>query len=251
MSDCFVVRTASRFFIILFIKIARESLNIDKEQSQAPEGNQEWKRFVGSIRRKVQRHVPGSSESHPATSQSKSEPLSRKNSLTHNSRFEMFKREKSCDKDKKSDKQPLTKQKSIGPEPSSKTDLFKALSFREKSKSVSAKQVETMVAPKAACDQTQKSVRKSDKKDSEKGLRTSISFCRSKGRGVRNKEGLKQDDFLKATMRIFLVVSPPVGRIQARKGPKWDMFGTVEEVKQNSLKLVKDITLRPGIFTSS
>lgn len=118
----------------------------------------------------------------------------------------MFRREKSCDKDKKSDKQPLVKQKSIGLD-SAKTDIFKALSFKEKSK-----QTGSLLVSKSA---DQKVVRKSDKKDSDKNIKSSTSFCRSKISGSRsNKDGLKQDDFLKATMRIFLVVSPPVGRMQ-------------------------------------
>ncbi|KAJ8965465.1 hypothetical protein NQ314_004110 [Rhamnusium bicolor] len=194
-------------------KIARESLNIEKEQSSAPEGNQDWKKFVGSIRRKVQKHASGSSD-HSSSGQSKDEPLSRKNSLTQ-SRFEMFKKEKSCDekKDKKSDKQPLTKQKSIGLESTSKSELFKGLSFKDKLKSVSVKHVDNLVAPKSG-DHLQKGVRKSDKKDSDKTLKSSISFCRSRSSATKNKEGLKQDDFLKATMRIFLVVSPPVGKVQ-------------------------------------
>ncbi|KAJ8981833.1 hypothetical protein NQ317_004783 [Molorchus minor] len=177
------------------------------------EGNQEWKKFVGSIRRKVQKHASGSSDV-PVPPQPKGEPLSRKNSLT--SKFEMFKREKSCDerKDKKSDKQPLTKQKSIGPEGSTRSDLFKALSFRDKSKSVSVKQIDTLVTPKLG-DFSQKGVRKSDKKDStDKTHKSSISLSRSKEVVRKNKEGLRQDDFLKATMRIFLVVSPPSGKVQ-------------------------------------
>lgn len=195
------------------IKIARESPNIEREQGSTPEGNQEWKKFVGSIRRKVQRHASGSSDQQ-ATGQPKGEPLSRKNSLTH-SKFDMFKKDKSEDKkDRKSDKQPLTKQKSIGLECTSKSELFKALSFKDKSKSVSVKHVDTLVAPKG--NHLQKGVRKSDKKDSDKTLRPSISFCRSKSSASKSKEGLKQDDFLKATMRIFLVVSPPAGKIQVK-----------------------------------
>lgn len=195
------------------IKIARESPTIEREQGSTPEGNQEWKKFVGSIRRKVQRHASGSSDQQ-AAGQPKGESLSRKNSLTH-SKFDMFRKDKSEDKkDRKSDKQPLTKQKSIGLDCTSKSELFKALSFKDKSKSVSVKHVDTLVAPRLG-DHLQKGVRKSDKKDSDKTLRPSISFSRSKS-SAKCKEGLKQDDFLKATMRIFLVVSPPAGKIQVK-----------------------------------
>ncbi|KAH1013936.1 hypothetical protein HUJ04_002853 [Dendroctonus ponderosae] len=95
----------------------------------------------------------------------------------------MLKKEKSEDKEKqqKADKQPLSKQKSIGLE----------------------------VAPKPG----DKGVRKSEKKD----IRPSLSFSRYKSSSSpKSKEGLKQDDFLKATMRIFLVVSPPIGKLQIK-----------------------------------
>lgn len=187
------------------VKIARESLNIEEEPNQQQEG-QEWRKFVGSIRRKVQRHV-SSSSSGEANSQSKGEAVSRKNSLT---KPEMLKKEKSEDREKqqqKTDKQPLSKQKSIGLEGASKTDYFRALSFRDKTKSVSVKCVDNLVAPKTG----DKGVRKSEKKD----IKPSLSFSRCKSSSSpKGKEGLKQDDFLKATMRIFLVVSPPIGKLQ-------------------------------------
>ncbi|CAH0557706.1 unnamed protein product [Brassicogethes aeneus] len=197
-------------------KIARESLNIEKEEKGGTgcgEGQhqQEWRRFVGSIRRKVQRHASGGQEQQ--ASQAKGEPLVRKNSLTQ-SKFDLFKRDKSTEEAKKSDKQTLTKQKSIGPEKTTTCDYFKALSFKDKSSKdspvASPKQGETSSVQ-------QKGVRKSDKKDSSSdkaALKPSISFSRSKS--SKSKEGLKQDDFLKATMRIFLVVSPPVGKMQVR-----------------------------------
>ncbi|KAF7280540.1 hypothetical protein GWI33_005743 [Rhynchophorus ferrugineus] len=186
-------------------KIARESLKIEGEPNPHQEG-QEWRRLVGSIRRKVQRHASASTSTDTASGQSKSESVSRKNSLT---KGDMSKKEKIEEKDKgKTDKQPLAKQKSIGPECSSRTDYFRALSFRDKHKSVSMKHADSLVAPKTA----DKGVRKSDKKD----IRHSLSFskCKSSSSSPKAKEGLKHDDFLKATMRIFLVVSPPVGKLQ-------------------------------------
>lgn len=219
--DDFCEKTPKTLFNIVNIfsskstKIARENVNIDRESKEAPEGNQEWRKLVGSIRRKVQRHASGSSDNQSSSgSQAKNLPISRKNSLTHS----ILKREKSCDKDAKgSDKQPVVKQKSNGLETSSstKTDLFKALSFRDKSKSVSVKNVNSISASNPKSGETfVKGVRKSDKKDSDRNIKPSISFCRGKSSGAKGKEGLKQDDFLKATMRIFLVVSPPAGKMQ-------------------------------------
>jgi hypothetical protein len=185
-------------------KIARESLTIDKESPPTSEGgHQEWRRFVGSIRRKVQRHASTSGgQDQPSSGQAAGESLSRKNSLTQN----LFKKE-----DKK---QPVTKQKSIGE--TTKADLFKALTFKDKSKSASVKHVDSLAAPKQA--DGQKGVRKSDKtKDSDRSLKSSLSKSKSSANKLKSKEekgSVKQDDFLKATMRIFLVVSPPVGKLQ-------------------------------------
>lgn len=220
--DDFCGRTPKTLYNIVNIfsskspKIARENVNIDREPKEPPEGNQEWRKLVGSIRRKVQRHASGSADNQsPSGSQTKNLSISRKNSLTHS----LLKREKSCDKDAKTsdNKQPLTKQKSNGLETSSstKTDLFKALSFRDKSKSVSVKNVNSVSGSTSKSRETfVKGVRKSDKKDSDRNIKSSISFSRGKSSGAKGKEGLKQDDFLKATMRIFLVVSPPAGKMQ-------------------------------------
>lgn len=187
------------------IKIARESLNIEEEDNPLQEG-QEWRKFVGSIRRKVQRHASSSSAPDQTGAQPKGEPVSRKNSLT---KTEMLKKEKSEDKEKyKYNKQLLAKQKSTGVETSSKTDYFRALSFRDKTKSGAVKNADNLVAPKMG----DKGVRKSEKKDITPSL--SFSRCKSSSSSPKGREGLKQDDFLKATMRIFLVVSPPVGKMQ-------------------------------------
>ncbi|CAH1978610.1 unnamed protein product [Acanthoscelides obtectus] len=93
----------------------------------------------------------------------------------------MFRREKSQDR-----KQPVQKQKSIGSEGK---DLLKAFSFRDKPKGCKEAEPKKKAPP-------------------SKGGTTS-------GRG-KGREGLKQDDFLKATMRIFLVVSPPAGKLQVK-----------------------------------
>lgn len=68
-----------------------------------------------------------------------------------------------------------------------------------------------------------KGVRKSDKiKDSDKSHKISFKNSGAKiksGTNSKTKEdkGVNRDDFLKATMRIFLVVSPPVGKMQVRQ----------------------------------
>nr|CAI5836244.1 unnamed protein product [Callosobruchus analis] len=147
--EAVIVFNIVKIFAPRQVKLARDSLNIDREQQGGPQptpvaataaitpdgGNQEWKRFVGSIRRKVQRHASGGSSSSssanvadsallptPSTSaqQAANQSLARKNSLT------MFRREKSQDR-----KQPVQKQKSIGSEGK---DLLKAFSFRDKAK---------------------------------------------------------------------------------------------------------------------
>lgn len=197
------------------IKIARQNVNINKEPKEAPEGNPEWRKLVGSIRRKVQRHASGSSDNQSTScSQTKNLSIARKNSLSNS----ILKREKSYEKDvKTSEKQPLVKHKSIGLETTStiKTDLFKALSFKDKSKSVSVKNVaSTNAAHSKPGEPILKGVRKSDKKDSDKNYKPNISLSRGKSSGTKCKAGLIQDDFLKATMRIFLVVSPPAGKMQ-------------------------------------
>jgi hypothetical protein len=157
-------------------KIARESLTIDKESPPTSEGgHQEWRRFVGSIRRKVQRHASTSGgQDQPSSGQAAGESLSRKNSLTQN----LFKKE-----DKK---QPVTKQKSIGE--TTKADLFKALTFKDKSKSASVKHVDSLAAPKQA--DGQKGVRKSDKtKDSDRSLKSSLSKSKSSANKLKSKGG--------------------------------------------------------------
>lgn len=182
------------------VKIARESLTIE-ESPPAPEGRHQLTRFVGSIRRRVQRHASSSGTAdQPSSGQAAGESLSRKNSLTQN----LFK------KDEK--KQTITKQKSIG----DKTDLFKALTFKDKSKSSVSVKHDSLAAPKG---DLQKGVRKSDKKDSDRSLKSSLSKSKTSAQKQKSKEdkggtSVKQDDFLKATMRIFLVVSPPVGKLQ-------------------------------------
>lgn len=175
------------------IKIARESLNIEEEEN-LQEG-QEWRKFVGSIRRKVQRHASSSSSTDQAVAQPKGEPVSRKNSLT-----------KTLKKEKSEEKYKNNKQLSV--ETCSKTDYFRALSFRDKTKSGAVKNADNLVALRMG----EKGVRKSEKPDIKPSL--SFSRCKSSSSSPKGREGLKQDDFLKATMRIFLVVSPPVGKMQ-------------------------------------
>lgn len=178
----------SKIFSSKPVKIARESLNIEEEE-HLQEG-QEWRKFVGSIRRKVQRHA-SSSSSAPDQAQSKGESVSRKNSLT-----------KTLKKEKSEEKYKNNKQLSVETS-SSKADYFRALSFRDKTKGGAVKNADNSL---------RMGVRKSEKPDIKPSL--SFSRCKSSSSSPRGREGLKQDDFLKATMRIFLVVSPPVGKMQ-------------------------------------
>lgn len=200
------------------LKIARENLTIDE-----PEGQQhEWRRLVGSIRRRVQRH--GTNTSHePGTSskaQTPSPTLPRKNSLTQ-SRFDFFKREKSRDEaassdgasskdpshknEKKETQKQLTKQKSIEP----KGELFKGLSFKDKSKSCSVKNVNALPSPTISAKGSRKSEKMKEGVEKKVTIKTSLNKSKSAQKAAKNR-----DDFLKATMRIFLVVSPPVGKMQ-------------------------------------
>lgn len=194
------------------IKIARENLTIDE-----PEGHQhEWRRLVGSIRRRVQRHASSSSEATAGKAQASSPTLPRKNSLTQ-SRFDFFKRDKSREEhaeggrdpqgagknEKKEAQKTLTKQKSI----EGKGDYFKGLSFKDKGKSGSVKNVNTLQSPSVSVSRAAKSERVRDERK--------VTVNRNLGKAKSSQKVEKnRDDFLKATMRIFLVVSPPVGKMQ-------------------------------------
>lgn len=196
-------------------KIARENLTIEGADGQP----HEWRKLVGSIRRRVQRHA-SNIQQEPGTSkaQTPSPTFARKNSLTQSTRFDFFKREKSRDDpveaakpqgkaEKEKAQKTLVKQKSI----EGKCELFKGLSFKDKSKSVSVKSVCTISSPTGgkACIKKTNSDRV---KDSEKKRTGAMPKVKSP-----QKEEKNRDDFLKATMRIFLVVSPPVGKIQVNK----------------------------------
>lgn len=185
----------ARLFAVRNLKIARENLTIE----EPPEGGKEqheWRKLVGSIRRRVQRHASTSGtavQQEPAktlqqqrSEQTTSPTLQRKNSLTQAGRFDFFKRERSKDENEAKDKNErrsgtLTKQKSVEP----KTD-------------------------KAKIAQSPTGGKHSKKTDSEK----KSGFRLSKSKGKAQKDEKNRDDFLKATMRIFLVVSPPAGKIQ-------------------------------------
>lgn len=232
-------------------KIARETLSAEDPTNPSPEGQQyEWRKLVGSIRRRVQRHASTSSaaETTSGGGNTTTSGQVRKNSLTRN-KFDVFKWDKNkeeassptvLEKGKKERKSsldkyettkeiqkflPLTKQKSVGPE-TAKSDNFKALSFKDKQKSSSVKNIDCLISPKLGKRSfiLNKGVRKSDQ-SSEKMLKCSSSSFRSnveqekKGASriyqkLKEDKNVSRDDFLKATMRIFLVVSPPVGKIQ-------------------------------------
>lgn len=157
-------------------------------------------------------------------------------------RFDLFKKEKSRDDSSETSKEVKTettsqirlrRQKSIEGSISRTSEYFKALSIRDRTKSASVKNVDVVSASKLQQQQHQnpasipsfittssKGVRKSDKtKDSDKSHKISFKSSSSKTKGgispkKTSEKGANKDDFLKATMRIFLVVSPPVGKMQ-------------------------------------
>lgn len=215
-------------------KIARENLTIEEPEVQQQQ-QQEWRKLVGSIRRRVQRHASTSGtqqqqQQEPTSTkilqQQHSEQqisptlLPRKNSLTQTSgggggsvgRFDFFlKRERSKEENETKDKNekkenrfmPLIKQKSVEPKP----DLAKSLSFKEKTLK-STKNVPSPTSIKHFRKTSEKIT--GDSGNEKKCFKLSLN----KSKNVQQKEEKNRDDFLKATMRIFLVVSPPAGKIQ-------------------------------------
>lgn len=218
------------------LKIAKNHLSIESQPAVSTESQQyEWRRLVGSIRRRVQRHGTTSTET-PEQVPSH-QPVRRKSSLTH-TKLDFLRREKSKDDDdspgiKKDSKKDLTlaKQKSVGfdfgPEsPQStrpklevgsnkSTDVNKidkdklfvknSDSFKGVRKSDSTKSKDNV--------KVQKSSNFSFRSNSSKSEKTGKSDC---GKS-KDEKSMNRDDFLKATMRIFLVVSPPVGKMQVNK----------------------------------
>lgn len=153
---------------------------IERAEAQEQPPHQEWRRFVGSIRRRVQRHASDVRAEKAAALQTQTAPkqsFSRKNSLT------------SVDT-------------SVGANERN-VNLDKGVQKSESSSSSSKK------------------VGGSGGGSDVVRLRPSISFTRIRSSHTKCKE-VKQDDFLKATMRIFLVVSPPVGKIQVKCNKQTD-----------------------------
>lgn len=147
---------------------------IERAETQEQPPHQEWRRFVGSIRRRVQRHasdVRAEKAAAPQTQTAPKQSFSRKNSLT------------SVDTSVGADERNVNLDKGV-----------------QKSESSSS---------------SSKKVGGSGGGSDVVRLRPSISFTRIRSSHTKCKE-VKQDDFLKATMRIFLVVSPPVGKIQVK-----------------------------------
>ncbi|KAK9711740.1 hypothetical protein QE152_g25292 [Popillia japonica] len=258
-----VVFNVVKSFTSKNLKIARETLNIEPSEEEGGRPH-EWRRLVGSIRRRVQRHAStsGSQETPTSTATTTTGPtspqqsISRKNSLTQSSyrpelefnfghtdicvasviifyytlgdavmlcssrRFDFFK--KSKDESSKSsaekNQKPLTRQKSVEQNPTPKVqDYFKALTSKDKSKSMSVKSVHNLASPTSSFNL--RGLRKNDKilsSSSSPGgdaKTAKVSFSQKK-MNKRDERNANRDDFLKATMRIFLVVSPPVGKIQ-------------------------------------
>lgn len=135
--------------------------------------------------------------------------IQRKNSLTQSSRFDFFKRERSKDEYETKDKneRKIIKQKSIETKP----EFSKSLSFKEKTKMTGSNKNIThcLQSPTTGFINMKKIEKLYNEKKS--GFKSSLT----KGKNVQ-KEEKNRDDFLKATMRIFLVVSPPAGKIQVQ-----------------------------------
>ena len=137
-------------------------------------------------------------------------------------RFEFFKKSKEepadtrgADRNAKKEKQKsLTRQKSVESTTIAAAatmkvqDYLKGLTCKDKTKSVSMRNVPALTSPSAAtCPQ------KSDKGAGDKTSKVGVG---TKKPSKKEQKARNKDDFLKATMRIFLVVSPPVGKIQVK-----------------------------------
>lgn len=241
-------------------KIARENLTIEEPEVQQQQQH-EWRKLVGSIRRRVQRHASTSGtqqqqQLHQQQQQTETPPtkilhhqqqhtehqqisptlLPRKNSLTQSSRFDFFlKRERSKDENETKDKNetyksekkenrfiPLIKQKSIEP----KSDVSSSKIQKEKSSSsiiASSKFNKNIPSPTSIKNLKRIIGDKGSGEFNEK--KTGFKLSLNKGKSAQQKEEKNREDFLKATMRIFLVVSPPAGKIQVMKNTLDDLFG--------------------------
>lgn len=206
-------------------KISKSSLLLKLESTSSTENQAyEWRKLVGSIRRRMTRHGTSTQAKTPPELTQTQEPIRRKSSLTH-AKLDFLRREKSrddpdCEQAKKAS-MTLSKQKSvgfdIGPE-SPKSGVRPKLESAAKSEPVNKIDKDKLFVK---CGD--KGVRKSDSvktKDNIKVQKSSNFSFRSnicKSGSGKMKEEKNRDDFLKATMRIFLVVSPPVGKMQVIK----------------------------------
>lgn len=218
------------------LKIARDHLNIENRPEVSTENQQyEWRKLVGSIRRRVQRH--GSSQTETAEQVPSNQPVRRKSSLTH-AKLDFLRREKSREEDpsetpRKNDtkkENTLSKQKSVGFDFTIETPPINKP--KESTTSKPNEQFASLI-PKIDKDKlfvkssdNIKGVRKSDSTKSKDGVKVqkSSNFSFRSNSNKKNDRGktkeekqVTRDDFLKATMRIFLVVSPPVGKMQVIK----------------------------------
>ncbi|XP_025830942.1 uncharacterized protein LOC108742195 isoform X2 [Agrilus planipennis] len=203
------------------LAIAREctpSAAASSDNLSSNDNPYEWRKLVGSIRRKVQRNPTSTNNGEKGGNGS----VSRKNSLTK-SKFDLFKRETSREEigiQHRKEKGPTTskdegnvpsvsrtsklvKQKSIELSPS-KRNYFRKCYENEKRKS-----------NKVCHSNMDVSANKSTKTDVMLKSNRS-SFKNKKSTKQKNQRNVSREDFLAATMRIFLVVSPPGGKIQVR-----------------------------------
>lgn len=172
----------------------------------------EWKRLVGSIRRRVQRHATaadGATTPTTPTQPAQPPPLaagttaSRKNSLTQAARFDFFRR--SREEKSRECVQP--------PPPLGSSSVV----HDDDGGGGSTNKSHKPVGKQKSCEPS-KGERDDDKKKSKATKATSSSnkttiFGNAAGNFNTQKH---REDFLQATMRIFLVVSPPVGKMQVK-----------------------------------
>lgn len=220
------------------LKIAKDLLNIENQPKLSTENQQyEWRKLVGSIRRRVQRH--GTSQAETSEPVPSHQPVRRKSSLTH-TKLDFLRKEKSRDDTDSSETQrknenkkemTLAKQKSVGfdfgtDNPQTSRPKFDTASTKQNEQHVNTKIDKDKLFVKNS--DSIKGVRKSDstkskdnvkvQKSSNFSLRSNSSkSAKSDCAKIKEEKHMNRDDFLKATMRIFLVVSPPVGKMQVIK----------------------------------
>lgn len=174
----------------------------------------EWRRLVGSIRRRVQRHASNCTPSELSSNSKSSDfpqssplsqttSISRKGSLTH--AFSL-RREKSRDS---ANLQDVDSSAATSSSSSSTREYFKLKSKNFKSFNKSRDDGGGNKVKKELFGKMKDSFKGGNKADHAVDKPVKSKWLKS-----NEQTKVNRDDFLKATMRIFLVVSPPVGKLQ-------------------------------------